>query len=501
MNKVCVYARYSSDSQTEQSIDGQLRVCREFAKKNNFVIVKEYIDRAMTGTNDNRPAFQQMLYESKQKGFDFVLVYKFDRFARSRHDSAVNKAILKKNGIKVISATELITDSPEGIILEGMLESFAEYYSAELAQKVKRGLKESRIKGQFTGGVCPFGYYVENKKVFVNEKQAELVKIIFNDYFSGLLIKDIVKKLNDKGIKNAYGKDWNINAISRILRNENYKGIVSADDTIYTNIFPAIIEEHIFDDVNERLKVSKRTSAHHKTEVNYLLSGKLICGNCGALMTGDSGKGKMGNIYNYYKCFTKKKNKNVCEKKSLVKQEIEDYVIKATELFLQQVNLKALAKVITDKYNDDLKQDSIMQGLQKELQDNNKKLKNLLVALENGIFNETTNTRMQELEIAKKELEQKIANRSLLTLKPFDETQVFEYLNSFKNVDTTKEKERQRLVDLFVNRVVSYDNKPTEIYFNVSDDKGTHLDLKKQPETLSSSDCFHMAERVGFEPT
>ena len=143
MKKAVIYARYSSDSQSEQSIDGQLRVCREYAERENIKIVDTYIDRAMTGTNDHRPDFQRMLRDSKKKGFDYVLVYKFDRFARSRHDSAVNKAILNRNGVKVISATEQISDTPEGIILEGMLESFAEYYSAELSQKVKLGRKES----------------------------------------------------------------------------------------------------------------------------------------------------------------------------------------------------------------------------------------------------------------------------------------------------------------------------------------------------------------------
>ncbi len=298
MIKVCVYARYSSDSQTEQSIDGQLRVCKEFCERNDYVVVKEYIDRAMTGTNDKRPALQQMLADSKKKEFQFVIVYKLDRFSRSRYDSAVNRAILLKNGVKLVSATENISDAPEGIILDSVLVGLAEYYSVELSQKVKRGLKESRIKGNFTGGRTPYGYNVENLKLSINETQANIVRLMFNEYLSGKRIKDIVLMLKDKGIKNAYGKEWTINSVSRILRNENYKGVVFADNTTYTNIYPAIVGEEIFDEVNDRLKVSKRTSAHHKTEVNYLLSGKLICGKCGGLMTGDSGKGKLGKIYN-----------------------------------------------------------------------------------------------------------------------------------------------------------------------------------------------------------
>lgn len=161
---------------------------------------------------------------------------------------------------------------------------------------------------------------------------------------------------------------------------------------------------------------------------------------------------------------------------------------------MQQVNLKASAKAITDKYINDLKQDSLMQGLQKELQKITRNLKTCLLLLKMEYLTKQQTQECKSWKLLKKNLNKKIANRSLLTLKPLDETQVFEYLNSFKNVDLAKEKERQRLVDLFVNRVVSYDNKPTEIYFNVSDDKGTHLDIKKQPETLSSSDCSQLAE-------
>ena len=212
MNKAVIYARYSSDSQSEQSIEGQMQVCNEYAEKNGYVIVGEYIDRAMTGTNDKRPAFQQMISDSKKYEWSFVLVYKFDRFARSRYDSAINKSILKKNGVKVISATEQISNTPEGIILEGMLESFAEHYSAELSQKVKRGLKESRIKGLFTGGHTPYGYDKINQKLVINETEANFIRQMFNDYLSGMRIKDIVVKLSNIEIKNKYGTEWYINS-------------------------------------------------------------------------------------------------------------------------------------------------------------------------------------------------------------------------------------------------------------------------------------------------
>lgn len=124
MKTAVIYARYSSDSQTEQSIEGQLRVCEEYAAKNNIVVIDTYIDRAMTGTNDNRPDFQRMIRDSAKKTFGYVLVYKFDRFSRNKYETAIHKKALKDNGVRVISATEYIPDSPEAIILESMLEGY-----------------------------------------------------------------------------------------------------------------------------------------------------------------------------------------------------------------------------------------------------------------------------------------------------------------------------------------------------------------------------------------
>ena len=124
MKTAVIYCRYSSDSQTEQSIEGQLRVCNEYAKSNDIVILDTYIDRAMTGTNDNRPDFQRMIRDSAKRTFGYVLVYKFDRFSRNKYETAIHKKALKDNGVKVVSATEFVPDTPEGIIFESMLEGY-----------------------------------------------------------------------------------------------------------------------------------------------------------------------------------------------------------------------------------------------------------------------------------------------------------------------------------------------------------------------------------------
>lgn len=155
--KAVIYARYSSDNQREASIEGQIRECTAFAEKNGITVLRHYIDRAISAKTDNRPEFQNMIKDSNKKLFDMIIVWKLDRFARNRYDSARYKAQLKRNGIKVVSATEVISDGAEGIILESMLEGFAEYYSVDLSEKVVRGMTDNTLKCMFNGGTLPMG--------------------------------------------------------------------------------------------------------------------------------------------------------------------------------------------------------------------------------------------------------------------------------------------------------------------------------------------------------
>ena len=172
-----IYARYSSHGQTEQSIEGQLRDCYAYAQREGYVVIHGYVDR---------PDFQRMISDAPKGQFSAVIVWKLDRFARNRFDSANYKHRLKKSGVRVVSATEHISDDPEGIMLEGMLESLAEYYSANLSKHVKRGQRESAIKGTYIGGIPPFGFKIQNKRLVADEEKAPIIKWIFEQYASGL---------------------------------------------------------------------------------------------------------------------------------------------------------------------------------------------------------------------------------------------------------------------------------------------------------------------------
>ena len=225
MKKAIIYARYSSERQTEQSIEGQLRVCQEFAEREGITITGEYIDRAISGTTDHRPQFQRMMADCPRLDIEYVIVYKLDRFARNRYDSAIYKAKLKQNGIRLLSAMEKITDSPEGIIMEGLLEAMNEYYSAELSQKIKRGMRENVIKGKTTGGNIALGYRIGADKRFeIVEEQAVIVRKIFQMYAEGSTFAEIITELNSMGLKTSRGNPYNKSSISRILSNERYIG-------------------------------------------------------------------------------------------------------------------------------------------------------------------------------------------------------------------------------------------------------------------------------------
>ena len=223
---IVIYARFSSHSQTEQSIEGRLKVCYEYAEQNHYTVVGEYIDRALSGTNDNRVQFQRMIADSDKHTFEAVLVYQLDRFARNRYDSAINKAKLKKNGVRVLSAKENITDDASGILVEGVLESMAEYYSAELSQKIRRGMSINAEKCLCNGSNPGLGYRVNADRGFdVVEDEAAVVREIFERYAKGETKTEILHDLQRRQIKTSLGRELNHNSITRILKNKRYIGV------------------------------------------------------------------------------------------------------------------------------------------------------------------------------------------------------------------------------------------------------------------------------------
>ena len=451
-----IYARYSSDNQCEESIEGQIRECTAYAEKNGITIVKHYIDRAISAKTDNRPEFQQMIKDSDKKLFDIVLVWKLDRFARNRYDSARYKTQLKKNGVKLMSATEIISEGPEGIILESVLEGYAEYYSADLAEKVVRGQTENILKGRCNGGRGTFGYTLDPERKFhIDPLTSPFVLESFKKYNEGSTMKEIRDWLNENGIKNPVGGAFTYNSVEHMLKNRRYIGELKFRDVVVPNAIPPIIPLELFEDVQEKIAKNKKAPARRKAEDDYLLTTKLFCGYCGALMFGESGTSRTGEVHRYYKCATAKKHKG-CKKKTVRKQWLEDLVVNQTmQLVKDDAAMESIIAKVMELQN---KENTNIPLYEKQLRDAESGIQNMLNAIQAGILTSSTKERLEQLEETKRELEARIAEEKLAKPKVTEEFIRF-WLLRFRKLDMSLKDQRQALVDTFINAIYLYDDK------------------------------------------
>ena len=485
--KAVIYARYSSDSQREESIDGQIRECTAFAEKNGITILRHYIDRAYSAKTDNRPDFQEMIKDSGKKLFDMVIVWKLDRFARNRYDSARYKAQLKRNGVKVVSATEVISEGAEGIILESVLEGYAEYYSADLSEKVIRGRKENALKCKFNGGTLPIGYVIDEEQHFqIDPLTAPFVLEVFKRYDEGATMKELRDWLNENGIRNKLGKPLTYNSIQHMLKNRRYIGEYQYRDILVPDGIPAIVPQELFDRVQEKIEKNKKAPARHKAEDDYLLTTKLFCGYCGAYLCGESGKSRNGTIHHYYKCVSVKKKRMDCKKKPVRKQWLEDLVVNEVMKVVMDDNaIEAIVSMVMDLQD---RENTSLPLYEQQLQEAQKGIDNLLNAIQQGILTKSTKTRLEELEATKEDLEIKIANEKIAKPRISPEFVAF-WLHKFRKLDVRQQSHRKMLIDAFVNAIYLYDDKMV-ITFNYKDGTRTITleDVKEAIKNITGSD-------------
>lgn len=468
MNGV-IYARYSSDNQREESIEGQLRECVEFAERQGITVIGNYIDRAMSAKTDDRPDFQRMIKDSNKHLFEVVIVWKLDRFARNRYDSARYKTVLKKNGVRLISAKENISDRPEGILLESMLEGYAEYYSAELSEKVIRGMTDNALKCKSNGSQMPYGYVSDDEQhIHVDEKEAAIVQELYTRYADGEPSTVIMRDLNTRGILSKTGKPFSKSVVIYMLHNRRYLGEYKFMDIVVPGGIPQIISEELFDRVQARFERSKKAPAREKAKVNYLLTTKLYCGKCGVFMVGESGTSRTGDTHNYYKCSNVKRKKG-CDKKSVRKEMIENLVIDWTmKTALADSTIERMAEAVVELQQ---QENVLLPVLHGRLADTEKAISNLLDAIQQGLFNASAKQRMDDLEQQKTELEINIA-REEMQQPTLTKEQVVFWISRFKDGDKNDPAFRQRLIDCFVNAVYLYDDRIVLTY-NVKDGTDT----------------------------
>ncbi len=488
-----IYARYSCEKQTEQSIEGQLRICYDYAERNGITIVGTYIDRATTGTNDKREQFQQMLKDSANGIWTMVLVYKLDRFSRNKYETAMNKKTLRDNGVKLVSAMENIPDTPEGIILESLLEGMAEYYSAELSQKVLRGLNENRQKGLYTGGALIFGYRAENKKVYVYEPEAEIIRRIFDEAAAGKQMKEILEELNEQGVLYK-GKPFAKSTAYRLLANEKYIGIYRHGEEVFTNIYPRIVSDSVFYFVKEKLEGNKY--GKHKKDVVYLLKDKIKCGYCGHSVISDSGTSKNGSVMRYYKCNGKKTYHN-CPATPIRKELIEQIIVDTTyDVLTTPETIDRVSTLVLEAHQKRVDDNSLIDILQSEYTQTHRSIENILNNMEKGIVTQSMRERLEQLEIRKGELYEKLAIEKAKYRKPLTKNDIVTYLK------TAVKKQARQMIKILVKEVRLFNDK-VEIHYNYTE-KTTSPDNDEDYQDFSFykfEKTFLIDQRkIGVEP-
>lgn len=499
MNAV-IYARFSSHTQTEQSIDGQLAACRQYAVDNGITIVNEYIDRGISGKTHNRPEFQKMVADSFNKNFEAVLVWSFDRFSRDKTDIALYKDLLKKNGVKVISATERIDNSPSGLLLEGLYETLSVYYSEELSVKVKRGMHMNAEKGLSNGSNPGLGYRVTaDKKFEVDEAAAEVVREIYRRYDGGETVTEIINDLNRRGIKTSLGRPFKPTSLYTILRNQRYIGIYRFADVVRENTMPVTVDKDLFFSVQDKLKLNSSAPARSRKKVDYLLTTKLFCGKCLSPMTGYSGMGK-GEKYSYYACKKSIGKNKSCSKKKAKKDVIENIVVERCLALLTEENIDKIAKEI-DKYcKEKQKNNYELQSIEKKIKDCEKSIENLFLAIESGsdaqLLSERIALRKNELTTLKEQLSKANAKIFIIT-----EDQVKAFFQKLKAEYKDDRTSRKQLINIFIERVILYDDRLT-IYYHGSDihEDCSLGDVEKSEKALNNQQDEKVSCLVGSAP-
>lgn len=474
--KAVIYARYSSDNQREESIENQIRICKEYADKHNHTIVEIYADYAKSGkAMANRDQLLQMLTDAKKKKFELVIAVSIDRISRDRKDHLFIKYDLKKSNIKLeYTEANINDDDPESIILESVLSGFSEYYVANLSRNVKKGHKTNALKALHNGGKPALGYDVDKAtmKYVINDDEAVIVREIFRlkslDYSYGY----IIDHCNGRNYKTKAGNNFGKNSLHDLLCNPKYIGMFRygrienkngkrnshqepSDDTIeIPNAVPAIIDIETWNTVQEQMSAKKFSPARHKATVEYLLSGKIFC-HCGAAMTGhrQSVKRKNGtvDIYPYYICNAKVRLKQ-CDSKSIPKEKIENLVYNTlVNLLLSTDSVEKLKSELNHQIISKIDQNAVERSKhERDLADAEKALNNLLTLIEQGITDkmimERYHQQQQKYEIA-------LHNVSKTALQPlFTDGQIERMLLDIRGKEKTPDTVRG-LFNRFLERV------------------------------------------------
>lgn len=494
------YARYSSERQTENSIEQQKEEILKYCERNNYNLVKFYSDSAISGKRDDREQFQLMINDCiKNKNVEAILVWKLDRFARNRYDSAVYKKRLREVGIRVISITQKIDNSPESIILEGMLESIDEYYCANLAANVKRKLYQNAQECKFNGGIPPLGYDIDKdtKKYIINENEAKIVREMFDLYEKGKSLIEITDIFNSKGYKTKRGTDFKKNSLYDMIGNERYAGYyiyskslnhnkrVNRDDIIkIEDGIPAIISKERMKKIMEQREKNKKGSFNNKE--NYYLTG-LLFDETGNKYVGTRRKSKKKNGKEYINKYYVSKNSNI--RKSIDKDKLEAAVFKLIKnTILNEDYISKILIKLNEYYNnkkDDIQED--INNMSKELKEIELKISNFMTLIEDGKFVDSMFENLKKLEERKKDLTSELEKLSTRKQKGRYEIKELKAIltNDIKKWSKVSDDDKKAFFARYIKEIRVIDKDTLSITLTI----------------LQQKSLLNLAPCVGLEPT
>ena len=480
------YARYSSAGQRDVSIEQQLTDIRAFAKREGYTLIHEYADHARSGykRTNARTAFQSMMAAAESGTFDTILCWKVDRFGRNREESALFKGRLRRHGVKVLYAMEPIPDGSAGVLLEGMLEATAEWYSRQLSENVLRGMSDNARRCMFNG--CRiYGYTVgPDGRYAIQPEEAAVIREIFSLYISGYSSAMIARELNARGLITPRGKPFCGQGVLRMIGNERYTGVYFWGDVRVPGGMPVIISPAEFE---EAQRMKKKTARHvEQGAVDYFLTGKAFCGLCGSAMVGDSGTSSAGARHRYYTCYHRKHDK-ACSKRSVPKDALEDAVVSfVLDHVLSDAEIGRIADTVLSLQADEMKS-SPLAAMEAEYSATLKKIDNMNNAIAAGIWNASTSAKLKELEDAAETLRVSVESLRYSQSQLLDRDRVLFFLHRFTTGDRNDPLLRRHIIETFINAVYVFDDHLKIVINNV--EGNSRIPLSDLPPDCSDNDA------------
>ena len=481
-----IYARYSSHNQKDISIEQQAALCQELADECGIDIIETYADRAVSGKSDKRPEFQRMMKDANKGLFQYVLSWKSSRIGRNMLEAMMNECKLQDVGVRILYCEEDFDDTAAGRFAQRSMMNVNQFYIENMAEDVKRGMI-SNAENCLANGPAPFGYKIDdNLHYVIDSPKDEIVREIYRRVARGDKFVDIFDDLNNRGIKTMKGNTWGRSSFQSLLKNEKYRGVYIFDDIKIEGGMPRIVSDELFYKVQEVLKTKKNAQGRHRVNGDYLLTGKLFCGKCGNRMVGISGTARNGTLHHYYTC----KNKKSCHKHNVKRDYIEKEVARAIKEYILRDDVINWIADLIEQYQKTHKDNSDYELLQNQLSEINLSIKNIMAAIEHGIFTSTTKDRLIELETQQRDISAKAAAIKSECLEVSREY-VIAWLESFRNGNIEDREYQTKLFNSFLTSVYLYDDH-LKIVFSMSDTNNTiDINFLDESSVTENAECSY----------